>query len=270
MTQSACICRTDRKEAYMDLTEIKDRFRLRYDHHTHTIYSRVGPYFHGKGRIIDNARAAAKRGLDSIAITDHGPSDFYGLDPKKIPEMRRKIAEAKMIFPKLKILLGVEAVIVDTPNGLDVSPEEFADYDFVNAGYHYVPKCHMVHNWLSFRMPRWPGFLCERLRKQNTERIVKALKSNDINILTHPGDKAYIDEHAVAKACEETGTLVEINARHRHPDADDLRIYKQYDVRFVISSDAHRPKHVGRYAESMALALKAGIDPERIVNISER
>lgn len=251
------------------LEKLKKEYRLVFDHHTHTVYSRVGPYFHGKGRIIDNARAAAKRGLDSLAITDHGPSDFYGLDPRKIPEMRRKIAEAKLIFPKLKILLGVEADIVDTENGLDVSPQDFADYDFVNAGYHYVPKCHMLHNWLSFHMP-WPRLLKERLRKQNTARIVKALKSNDISILTHPGDKAFIDEHAVAKACEETGTLVEINARHKHPNADDLRIYKQYDVKFVIDSDAHRPKYVGRYAESLALAIEAGIEPERIVNIQKR
>ena len=63
---------------------------------------------------------------------------------------------------------------------------------------------------------------------------------------------------------------MEINARHKHPNADDLRIYKQYDVKFVISSDAHKPKNVGRYAETMALALEAGIDPDRIVNIQKR
>ena len=252
----------------MTIEEIKEKYRLKCDWHTHTIYSRVGPYLHGKGRIIDNARAAAKKGLEQVAITDHGPTDFYGLSMKNIPKMREDIAKALKKFPGLKIKLGVEADIVDTPNGLDVPPEDFAKFDFVNAGYHYVPNCHMIANWLSFRMP-CPAFICERLRKQNTERIVRALKSNDIYILTHPGDKAYIDEHAVAKACEETGTLVEINARHRHPDMDDLRIYEQYDVKFAISSDAHRPKHVGRYAESMMLALDAGIDPARIVNIEE-
>lgn len=253
----------------LSIDDIKKEYRLKFDHHTHTIYSRVGPYLHGKGRIIDNARAAAKRGLESLAITDHGPSDFYGLSIKRLPQMRRDIAQAKLSFPKLKVYLGVEADIVDTENGLDVSPEDFDKFDFVNAGYHYVPKCHMIHNFLSFHMP-WPEKLKERLRRQNTARIVKALKSNDIKILTHPGDKAYIDEHAVAKACEETGTLVEINARHKHPNADDLRIYKQYDVKFVISSDAHKPKNVGRYAETMALALEAGIDPDRIVNIQKR
>ena len=252
----------------MTIEEIKEKYRLKSDWHTHTVYSRVGPYLHGKGRIIDNARAAAKKGLEQVAITDHGPTDFYGLSMKNIPKMREDIAKALKKFPGLKIKLGVEADIVDTPNGLDVPPEDFAKFDFVNAGYHYVPNCHMIANWLSFRMP-CPAFVREKMRKQNTERIVRALKSNDIYILTHPGDKAYIDEHAVAKACEETGTLVEINARHRHPDMDDLRIYEQYDVKFAISSDAHRPKHVGRYAESMMLALDAGIDPARIVNIEE-
>ena len=251
------------------LEELKKKYKLKFDYHTHTIYSRVGPYFHGKGRVIDNARAAAKRGLASLAITDHGPSDFYGLNLKKIPQIRREIAAAMHAFPKLKIYLGVEADIVDTPNGLDVSPEDFVLFDFVNAGYHYVPKCHMIHNFVAFRVP-WPKKLRERLRFQNTERIIKALKSNDIKILTHPGDKAFIDEHAVAKVCEETGTMVEINARHKHPDVRDLQIYKNYDIDFVISSDAHRPKHVGRYAESLALALEAGIDPARIVNIEKR
>lgn len=253
----------------MDLKTIDKEYKLIFDHHTHTIYSRVGIYFHGKGRIIDNVRAASVAGLREIAITDHGPSDFYGLDPKRIPQMRRDIAAAKVVFPKIKVWLGVEADIVDTPNGLDVSPEEFDDYDFVNAGYHYVPKCHMIANWVAFHLPV-PAGAREKLRLQNTERIEKALRSNDIRILTHPGDKAFIDEHRVARACEETGTLVEINARHKHPDVDDLKVYAGYDVDFVISSDAHMPIHVGRYAESLALAIEAGIDPDRIVNIERR
>ena len=253
----------------MSIEDIKSEYRLKFDHHTHTIYSKVGPYLHGRGHIIDNARAAARIGLDSIAITDHGPSDFYGLNLKKLPQIRREIALALASFPKLKIYLGVEADIVDTPNGLDIPPEDFDKFDFVNAGYHYVPNCHMIHNFLAFRFP-WPEKLQEKLRRQNTARIIKALTSNDIKTLTHPGDKAFIDEHAVAKACEETNTLIEINARHKHPDVNDLQIYKQYDVKFVINSDAHRPRYVGRFAESLALAMEAGIDPERIVNIQKR
>ena len=252
----------------MNLEEIGKKFRIIADYHTHTIYSSVGPYLHGKGKIIQNAASAAAKGLKELAITDHGPSDFYGLKLSKIPDMRREIEEAQAQFPGLKIYLGVEADITDSPNGLDVAPEYFGLFDFVNAGYHYVPDCHMIRNWLAFHLP-CPCSMKESLRHQNTDRIVKALTKNDIRILTHPGDKAYIDVHTVAKACEETGTLVEINARHRHPDADDLRIFAAYDVRFVISSDAHSPDKVGRYIKSLQLALAAGITPERIVNIDK-
>lgn len=224
---------------------------------------------HGKGRIIDNVRAASERGLRELAITDHGPSDFYGLDPKRIPEMRADIEEAMRAYPDVKVWLGVEADIVDSANGLDVAAADFADYDFVNAGYHYVPNCNMACNFASFHTPISQKAK-EKLRKENTARIVKALENNKIKILTHPGDKAYINEEEVAAACERTGTLVEINARHKHPNADDLKIYKKYDVKFVISSDAHKPEYVGRYAESLALAFEAGIEVERIVNIEER
>ena len=182
--------------------------------------------------------------------------------------MRADIEKAMKKFPRVKVQLGVEADIVDTPNGLDISDEDFALYDFVNAGYHYVPNCHMVQNWLAFRLP-CPARIKERLRRQNTDRIVRALTSNNIRILTHPGDKAYIDTHTVARACEQTDTLVEINARHRHPNADELKVFAEYDVKFVISSDAHKPQKVGRYIKSMMLAIEAGISPDRIVNIKE-
>ena len=252
----------------MDIETIKKKFRITGDFHTHTIYSRVGPYFHGKGKIVENVAFAVGKGLKEVAITDHGPSDFYGLSLKRIPEMRRDIEEAVRRFPRIKVYLGVEADIVDSPNGLDITNEDFALFDFVNAGYHYVPNCKMIQNFLAFRLP-CPAAVRERLRKENTERIIRALTCNDIRILTHPGDKAYIDHHAVAKTCEETGTLVEINARHLHPNRKELMIYAGYDVKFIISSDAHIPEKVGRYVRSMQLALSAGITSDRIVNIEE-
>lgn len=252
----------------MTLEEIKKKCRITCDYHTHTVYSKLGPYLHGKGTVVQNVAAAALKGLKEVAITDHGPSDFYGLDLRRIPQIRNEIEEAVKRFPRVKVHLGVEADIVDTPNGLDITPEDFALFDFVNAGYHYVPNCNMIGNWLSFRLP-CPERIKEKLRKQNTDRVIKALTSNDIKILTHPGDKAYIDTRAVAKACEETNTLVEINARHRHPNREELMIFAEYDVKFIISSDAHRPERIGRYVKSMALAMSAGITSDRIVNIEE-
>lgn len=41
--------------------------KLKYDLHTHTVWS------HGKGTVEDNVKEALKKGLNKIAITDHGP-----------------------------------------------------------------------------------------------------------------------------------------------------------------------------------------------------
>ncbi|MBR2675179.1 MAG: PHP domain-containing protein [Mogibacterium sp.] len=253
----------------MKIEEIEKKYRITADYHTHSVYSRIGFYYHGKGSIMENVRAASEKGIEEVAITDHGPSDFYGLDPKRIPEMRDDIEEAMKAYPGIKVYLGVEADIVDTPSGLDIAPEDFSLFDFVNAGYHYVPNSKMLVNLFSFHLPISVKTK-EKLRKQNTERIVRAILNNNIKILTHPGDKAFMDEEAVAKVCAERGTLIEINARHRHPNVEDLRIYAAHDVKFVISSDAHRPQDVGRYAKSLALALEAGIGIERIVNLRKR
>ena len=58
--------------------ETVNKYRMIYDHHTHTVYS------HGKGTIEDNVRVASEKGLSSIAITDHGPGHLtYGIKMEK-------------------------------------------------------------------------------------------------------------------------------------------------------------------------------------------
>lgn len=254
----------------MTREEIGNKYRLTADYHTHTTYSKAGPYLHAKGSILDNVRVAHEQGLKELAITDHGPSMLYGLDKKTLPNMREEIEQAKVMYPDVNVLLGVEANIVNTANGLDVKPSEFKDYDFVNAGYHYsAPKCGMITNWISFHIGSGDK-LKKKMRAYNTKLALRALNSNKIKVLTHPGDKAFFDMEALAKACEKNGVLVEINARHKNPDADDLRVFAKYDVKFVISSDAHKPYQVGRYVDSLMLAMEAGISIERIVNVTER
>lgn len=253
----------------MTLEEIGKKYRLTADYHTHTYYSVVGPYKHGKGSIMENVEWAHNEGLTELAITDHGPREIYGLDPKKLPKMRAEIAQAMERFPDVKVYLGVEANVMDSPNGLDVAAERIADYDFVNAGYHYgVPKAHMVSNWISFNLP-CPQWFKDKVSKKNTELALRALHNNKIKIFTHPGDKAYFDLDAIAAACEETGTWVEINARHKRPNAEDIQLMAKYDVKFVINSDAHTPGKVGRYVRSVALAMAGGV-LDRVVNVQPR
>ena len=252
---------------YQDTIE---KYRMIYDHHTHTIYS------HGKGTIEDNVKVAAARGLKSIAITDHGPGHLtYGIDMEKLPQMRRDIAAIKDAFPQVEILLGVEANTLRVAPYLDVPPEDGNKFDILLAGYHFgIRHCGMVPNYLYHKLKMSPREGSSLLVK-NTAMILDSLYANEeagnhIDILTHPGDKGPFDIEDIARACADTGTLIEINDKHAHLTVDEIKIAAKYDVQFVIGSDAHVPAKVGSFEGPLARALEAGLDPARIVNIELR
>lgn len=252
------------------LNELRKQYRMVFDYHTHTVYSKVGPYYHGKGTILENVSAANMLGLSEIAITDHGPSDLYGLRIRRVPEARADIEEARAMFPEMKILLGLEADLKDTESGLDITKEETGLFDIVNCGYHVsVPGCKSTQSIISTKIGAPVGSMA-KLRDYNTELALRALYGNNITVLTHPGDKGPFDMDRLCKACEETGTYMEISSRHTHMTIEELEISKKYDVRYVISSDAHKPSQVGLYEVGLLRALKAGIPVERIVNIEKR
>ena len=75
-------------------------YRLKYDWHTHTVYS------HGKGTIEENVIEARRKGLESIAITDHGPGHFgYGFRRKDVPKMRAEIDALNEKYDDIKIYI---------------------------------------------------------------------------------------------------------------------------------------------------------------------
>lgn len=252
------------------MDKIISKYRMVFDHHTHTIYS------HGKGTIEDNVKEAVAKGLESVAITDHGPGHLtYGIDKNKLPQMRAEIDQLQLKYPQIKILLGVEANTLRVEPFLDVAPEERPDYDILLAGYHFgILHAGMVPNYLNKHAGLFGGET-STLKVKNTAMILDALYYNEehgnhIDVLTHPGDKGPFDIADIARACADTGTYIEINDKHHHLTVDEIKIAAAYDVKFIIGSDAHIPSRVGAFEGPLRRALEAGLDPARIVNIAER
>ncbi len=253
----------------MNREEAAPKYRITADYHTHTQYSRgLVFYIHGKGTIEENVAAASERGLQTIGITDHGPGHiFYGLNLRSLPKIREDIANAQKKYPAVKIELGVEANIINTKNGLDVPKDVISLFDYINAGYHHgVPKGNMIRNPI-YSSGHYPSGSVAHLRTTNTEMAVRAIYENNIRVLTHPGDKGPFDIVEIAKACEKRDTLLEINDRHTHLSAEEIRMTMDYDVSYVLSSDAHRPEEVGRFERGLKRAVEAGLDHSRIVNL---
>lgn len=236
---------------------------LTADYHTHTRFS------HGKGDIEDNVRAARALGLRTIGITDHGYGHWgYGIRKRDLPLMRDQIGLLRERYPDVEILLGVEANILDTQGTLDVDEADLKHLDILLAGYHFGSSpagwnALMLHgaNFLART-----GIGLERARELNTQAFCMAMTRYPVNILTHPGAKGPVDIAAVAAVAAQRGVWLEINAHHGYLTREQLESAARYDVRFVISSDAHHPQHVGSCDAGLKRALEAGVDPERLVN----
>jgi putative hydrolase len=240
--------------------------KLYYDIHTHTTYS------HGKGSIEDNAAAAVAAGLKILGISDHGPGHIgYGIDMKKIPEMRLDLARSRELHPELDLRLGVEANIINFSGRLDVAPEDLKLFDYIIAGYHFGVLGEAPFRSVATHAGGWwysvTGRSAQRTMIHNTDLVLNALDVNKIDVISHPGAKASFDIDAIASACRGTETLLEINNRHGCLTVEGIKQAMRYDVKFIISSDAHTPQDVGAADKAIARAEEAGLDPSRIINL---
>lgn len=237
-----------------------------FDLHTHTVYS------HGKGTILENCRRAYELGLKTIGISDHGPGHKgFGIKMDQLPQMRKDIEEARALYPELEILLGVEANLINKSGNLDVRAEDIGLFDYLIAGYHYgvfgeqpIRACLVHAGGFLYRLG---GTSTKAAKNFNTDMVIAALEKNPVKIISHPGDKAAFDIDAIARCCEKTGTLMEINAHHKCLTVEGIRTAAKHQVSFILGSDAHLPQNVGEVEEALNRARAAGLDLSRIVNL---
>ncbi len=242
--------------------------RILGDYHTHSQYS------HGQGDLEKNIKAALKKGLKELAITDHGPRtfNFIRLGVKKsseLLEIKSKIDNLQTDYPELRILAGVEANIINTDGELDIPTEVLSKLDLVAAGLHLLilppdfkaAKDIIIDNRLIYR---YFPYLRQKIRRQNTEAVIKAVQRYKINFITHPGYQLDIDTYELARVCVKEGTFLEINARHTRKGF--VRAAAKTGVKFIINSDAHSPEQVGEISSGIRLVEELKIEPSRIIN----
>lgn len=225
--------------------------RLLADLHTHSVASG-----HAYSTIGELANAAAAKGLELIAITDHGPTlpgaphEWYFLNLKVVPA----------VLSGVRILKGVEANLVpDTANGLDLPDETLAKLDFVAVGLHPTV-----------------GY-DEAGEDELTDAILRAVANPLVDMITHPGNPSFpLDVERVVAACAAHGVIVELNNCSYEPSASRshdtsveiafARAAAATGAYVAIDSDAHYHAHVGRFDRAIEVADDVGISPDRVVN----
>lgn len=217
------------------------------DTHVHTVASG-----HAYSTIQEIVNEAKNKGLELIAMTDHGPAMPGGPHLYHFGNLR----VLPRVMNGVEILKGVEANILDFDGTLDVPEEYLLKLDIVLAGMHYI--CYTS------------GTV-----EENTQAYLKVLENPLIDVIVHPGNPAYpFDYHQVVEKAIEKGVAIEINNSSlngsRRGSMENCweisRIIGQKGAKVVLGSDAHIALDVGRLKDAYDLVIEAGIKDEQIIN----
>jgi len=210
----------------------------------------------GRNSIREMAEAAAGRGLEYIAITDHSKNLAMtnGLDEKRALEHVRRIREVDAEMEgKIRVLPGIEVDIL-ADGALDLDDEVLAQMDVVIAS---------VHTRL------------EMAREEMTERVLRALENPYTRVLGHPTGRLLLrrepyalDMGAVLKRAAELGVAMEHNAAPERLDLNerDLRLAKEMGCKIVISTDAHATEHLRKMTYGVRQLRRAWLGKDDVLN----
>ena len=228
------------------------RSLLRGDLHSHSNWS------DGGSPIEHMAEAAAWRGREYQAITDHSPrlTIANGLSRERLEVQLEVVADVDAQVEGVTLLTGIECDI-HLDGTLDQDDDLLDRLDVVVAS---------VHSKLAME-PR-----------EMTKRMVAAVSNPRTDVLGHctgrlvEGSRGQrrasrFDAEEVFRACADHGVAVEINARPERQDPPDelIDLALELGCLFSINTDAHAPGQLDFLDYGAARATARGIDPDRIV-----
>jgi DNA polymerase (family 10) len=232
------------------VVELKD---IKGDLHCHSNWDG------GDDSIEQMAKTAMEKGYEYIGISDH--TKFlrieYGLNEEQLLQQHEEIKQLNLKFKnknlKFHILHGCECNILND-GSLDIKDEVLEKLDYVIAGAHS-----------SLKMPK----------NEMTERLVKAMKNPNIDIISHPTgrligkrDEYQLDFDKILKTAKETGTILEINSSPDRLDLYDLYIRraKNEGVKMIINTDAHQKEQLSLMEYGVSMARRGWAEKSDIIN----
>ncbi len=224
--------------------------RLRYDLHTHTVYS------DGHGTPFENAAAAEERGLEAVALTDHGPASPEGLTDRSFRRLRSEAKEAERQL-SVKVYVGIESNIVSPTGEIDATPAMLEQADLVLGAVHHP---HLL-------APNPVG--TEEVRRVIIQSTLRCIERGEVHIIAHPvwileelGHRITAREaEELAHAAADHNVGLELNARHLPRDFTLYQIAVRVGAPITFGSDAHAPEEVGRFKPLIRIARKLGVEP---------
>jgi DNA polymerase (family 10) len=228
------------------LVELAD---VRGDLHMHTLDS------DGRASLEEMAAAAKALGYEYIAITDHSKALAManGLDETRVMAFAESVRRLSQHGLGIRVFSGSECDI-RKDGSMDLAEEALASLDFVIGS---------VHSYMNLE----PAAM--------TARLLRALECPHLRVLGHPTGRLLLQREAfpfdferVASEAARRGVALEINASPERLDLDAplLRAAQQRGVRFIISTDAHHPKHLLNMRYGVITARRGWLERADILN----
>ncbi len=238
-----------------ELPVLVEESDVRGDLHTHTNLT------DGAATLVDMVTAAAARGYEYYAITDHAPNlvmqrmtdEKMLAQREQVHDLGRGLAAQPGGDKPMTLLHGTELNIA--PDGSVDWPADFlAGFDICVASVHS-----------HFDLPR----------REMTRRFIAACENPYVNVIGHPLTRKIgrrppvdVDLQELFRACARTGTALEVNA---HPARLDLpsahiRAARDAGVKFAIDSDAHSLRDLGYLQYGVATAQRGWLTVDDVIN----
>lgn len=222
---------------------------IKGDLHVHSSWS------DGIDDIRQMAYAAAQKGYEYIAITDHSKSLTVanGLNEDRLRQQIELINEINASLEGIKILKGIEVDILRS-GALDMDDSILEQLDIVVASLH-------------------SGFSQDE--NTVTNRLVRAMKNPNVDIIGHLSGRLMgkrnpcpVNFEEVLDVAEETNTILEINSSPDRLDINDTlaRRAKERGIKIAISTDAHSSYGLNDMKYGVAVARRGWLEAGDVVN----
>ncbi len=227
------------------LIELAD---IRGDLHMHTRET------DGRATLEEMAGFARERGYDYIAITDHSKALAManGLNEERAIAFGERVRALDGSLG-IRVFSGIECDIL-RDGAMDLADDALAALDYVVAS---------VHSYMNLE----PAEMTDRYLAVLENKYVRAIGHPTGRVLLHRDGFPFDFEKVAAKAAERNVWL-EINASPERLDLGDtlIRAAKARGCRFVISTDAHHPKHLANMRYGVTMARRGWLTKADVMN----
>lgn len=225
-----------------------ENITIKADLHTHTLSSGHGT----SDSITDMAKEAARRGMNLLGISDHGPASPGSAGPSYF----RSLILCQRNRFGVEMRYGVEANLLDSTGALDLPDDILKTLDFCIVSMH--------------RPIYTPGSAAE-----NTRAYIRAMRHPHVRFIGHCDDSRFpVDYRELTRAALSAGVLPELNnvsllphSYRRDCRANAVKLLDAcalLSCPLILSSDSHGCRHIGQVSEAERLLRETDF-PETLI-----